>query len=449
MKQHTLMKSLVAALTVSVAADFASAEGEMLAVGADLTIDRVQQRYPWNGFVDIDYTITGDPGMKFGPNDSLEVLMVDESVSPAITNRAVRFLQAPLPMTVGKHRITWDAHGDGVTNYTDNALFVVSIAHYVPVYMVIDVKGGAATNIYPVSFMNGEPEGGFNFNTDEYKSDKIVLRRIQPGSYMAGSPTNEAARTPEREKQHRVAFSKPFYIGLFEVTQKQYVNVMGNNPSTASGADTRPVVKVSYDKIRGIALTSTHEYDWPAVSEVDKDSFMGRLRAKCKSLDPATRKYTVAVTGFDLPTEFQWEYACRAGTLGGFGTMNAYDNTKEADHDEQLKLLGRFSKNSSDEHGFNTSYAAVGCYNPNPWGLYDMHGNVWEWCRDWYFEDAASLKQYTDPKGNTFSPEGKRVLRGGSYVAGTSSACRSAYRVGLAPSSADVYYGFRLSRTLP
>ena len=416
------------------AAALAATTAVIGAVEADgVTLESVQarQRYPWNGLVDIDYTITYDDGVTLDVDDNLEVLLVDHDVDPAVTNRAITFLQAPLPMTAGSHRITWDANADKVTNRIDKAEFVIQLKHYSEAYMVIDVSGGSATNCYPVDFLNGAPQNGFT--TDEYKGDKIVLRRIHPGSYIAGSPTAEANRTATaaREKQHRVALSQPFYIGIYEVTQKQYENVTGAKPSTYKG-DYRPVEMVSYNTIRG--------GNWPTTAAPGANTFMGMLIQKCKAKD-SDGNYTEPVEGFDLPTEFQWEYACRAGTTGAFNTTNAYDNTKSDEQEAQLKLLGRYKSNG----GESEYHTIVGSYLPNQWGLYDMHGNVWEWCRDWYQEDATSLKQFTDPKGAASGSN--RVWRGGGWSDAVGS-CRSAYR-STAPSSASEFRGFRLSRTLP
>ena len=424
----------------------AAVVGVVEADGVTLSIDKVRQRYPWNGLVDIDYTITSDPAAPMGVDDNLEVLMIDKSTEPAVTNRAISFLQAPLPLTDGKHRITWDANADGVTNQTDRAVFLLKIAHYVPAYMVIDVSGGPDTDTYPVSFCNGEPRDGFN--TEEYKGDKIVLRRIHPGSYMAGSPTNEVSRDASREKQHRVVLTQPFYIGLFEITQQQYLNVMGgDNPAKYKGDDWkfRPVEQVCYNDIRGTCNTKTHSYDWPWTNSVSSASFMGKLRAKCKSKG-GDGNYTETVDGFDLPTEFQWEYACRAGTTWAFNTTNAYANTTTG-HRNALAKLGRYYRNKTDSHGNSDAHTTVGSYEPNQWGLYDMHGNVWEWCLDWLSMDPAALAQYIDPKGPK-SGLNCRILRGGAHDK-SEPDCRSACRNYDGPSNALDRYGFRLSRTLP
>ena len=433
-------------LTQTFAAAALAVTAAVVTVEADgITLESVsaKQRYPWNGLVDIDYTITYDNDATIDVDDNLEVMLVDHDVEPAVTNRAITFLQAPLPMTEGSHRITWDANADGVTSRIDKAQFVMKLRHYSEAYMVIDVSGGSATNCYPVDFLNGAPPNGFN--TPEYKGNKIVLRRIHPGSYMAGSPANEANReaTAAREKQHRVAISKPFYIGLFEITQQQYLNIMGGtNPSQYKEGNNwhyRPVETVSWNTVRGGT--------WPN-GKPASNSFMDKLISKCKSKDPSTGEYTVKVEGFDLPTDFQWEYACRAGTTGAFNTTNEIANT-DAGQKAVLNELGRYTDNLTDNKGgISTAHTIVGSYLPNSWGLYDMHGNVWEWCRDWYIEDPSTLnpKQYKDPSGAASGPN--RVRRGGGYGSAVGS-CRSADRDFDDPSTALARHGFRLSRTLP
>ena len=431
-KQTMKLAQTFAAAALAVTAAVVTVEAD----GVTLESVQARQRYPWNGLVDIDYTITYDNGATLGVDDNLEVLLVDHDVEPAVTNRAITFLQAPLPMTEGSHRITWDANADKVTNRIDKAEFIIQLKHYSEAYMVIDVSGGSETNCYPVDFLNGAPPNGF---TDpEYKGNKIVLRRIHPGSYMAGSPDNEANRIAAREKQHRVALSQPFYIGIYEVTQKQYENVTGAKPSTYKG-DYRPVEKVSYDTIRG--------GNWPTTADPGANTFMDMLIRKCKAKG-SDGNYTEPVEGFDLPTEFQWEYACHAGTTGAFNTTNAYNNANSGEQEAQLMLLGRYKSNQTDgKGGYDANHTVVGSYQPNQWGLYDMHGNVLEWCRDWYQEDVAALKQFTDPKGAASGSY--RARRGGSW-SGTVGDCRSAYRRDEGASSfALAYIGFRLSRTLP
>ena len=278
-------------------------------------------------------------------------------------------------------------------------------------YMVVDISAGSGDAVYPVSYLTTVPEGGW---TDEYKTTKLVLRRIEPGTFMMGS-TNAYDYNP----LHQVTLTQPYYMGVFEVTQKQYELVTGNNPSGYQG-DKRPVENVSWNTVRGDSDT----YNWPNSSAVDANSFMGQLRAR---------------TGlkFDLPTEAQWEYACRAGT------MSDYNNGGNSVND--LKQLGRYNNNCSDGKGGYTEHTTVGSYLPNAWGLYDMHGNVWEWCLDCYgrsLEDGVA-----DPVG-TSSGSG-REIRGGGFIS-DAIHCRSAFRNSYASPAATDFgrRGFRLASTL-
>ena len=167
---------------------------------------------------------------------------------------------------------------------------------------------------------------------------------------------------------------------------------------------------VSYNAIRG----SSDGAQWPASNAVDSDSFLGKLRARTE-LD------------FDLPTEAQWEYACRAGTT----TTYSYGNSADGNY------MWYRDNSSSQTH-------EVGTKQPNPWGLYDMHGNVKEWCIDWY---ASSLGGGTDPKGS--SSGSKRVFRGGTEGS-IASYCTSSFRLSGDgdPSNEINTAGFRLVRTL-
>jgi formylglycine-generating enzyme required for sulfatase activity len=214
-------------------------------------------------------------------------------------------------------------------------------------------------------------------------------------------------------------------MGVFEVTQKQWERVMGDWPAffhNPAHRESRPVENISYDAIRGPG--------WPAPGGIlDGDTFMGRLRAR---------------TGraFDLPTEAQWEYAGRAGVgtslHSGFNVTNL-----EAEADARASELGRYAYNGGSHYEWNVdtngATAAVGSYRPNAWGLYDFHGNVWEWCRDWY---GAYPTSAVDPAG---APTGAyRVRRGGSW-ANSAGDCRLAFREGLDASAFSPRVGFRVA----
>ena len=300
-------------------------------------------------------------------------------------------------------------------------------------YCVIDLSAGPNASRYPVSYRDSPPTGGFN--TDEFKTTKLVLRLIYPGTFTMGSPEGEKGRWGD-ETRHKVTLTKPFYIGLFEVTQRQWELVMGTRPSFFSNASyyaKRPVECVSYNDIRGSSKGSR----WPASRAVDASSFMGRLRARAPLGDGMV---------WDLPTEAQWEYACRAGTTTA---LNSGKNLANMDSDSYMGEVGRYWYNGGSVYSSSCTTAhgtaEVGSYRPNAWGLYDMHGNVWEYCLDWYRYDLGS-SAVTDPKGA--SSGSHRLKRGGCWY-DIAEGCRSAYRVSCYPSKRNYYYGFRPAGILP
>ena len=296
------------------------------------------------------------------------------------------------------------------------------------VYMVIDLSGGPDAEKYPVSYIEGAPSGGW---TEEYKTTKMVLRKIEAGTFTMGSPSDELGRSDD-EVLHEVKLTKNYYVGVFEVTQKQYKLITGEDPSDYKG-DARPVEKVSYEMIRGSRVGG----GWPPNNDVDEDSFFGKLRAKTKMK-------------FDLPTEAQWEYACRAGTVTALN--DGHDLTNEWE-DANLNKLGRYGANHTDHRGGYDYYehTVVGSYWPNAWGLYDMHGNVYEWCLDCY---ASYKNDFEDPTGPVRA--NNRVLRGGSFYYSywhaklPASICRSAARDKREyPSHKSDDCGFRVAFTEP
>ena len=263
-------------------------------------------------------------------------------------------------------------------------------------YYVIDLSGGPSAESYPFEMLAAEPAGGW---TDEHKTAKLVLRRIDAGTFRMCNQVD-------------VALTRPFYIGIFEVTQKQYAQVMGGS------GDTLPKAGISYNTIRGDSST----YAWPGSVNVDPSTFMGKLRARTGLLT------------MDLPTEAQWEYACRAGTTSDFndGTSLAPDPYGFGE-DENLNRLGWYLNNCYGPE-------AVGQLRPNAWGLYDMHGNVREWCLDRWNE---TLEGGNDPTGGTSSPW--RILRGGGYESAPTK-CISSFRNSTnRPDQANPEDGFRIA----
>ena len=236
---------------------------------------------------------------------------------------------------------------------------------------------------------------------------KLEMVLIPAGKFMMGSPKDEVGRQND-EVQHEVIFSQPFYLGKYEVTQEQYEAVTGKNPSgfsakrfgkeAVAGTDTRrfPVENVSWDDT------------WPFYKKLNEQQPQQGWQ-------------------FGLPTEAQWEYACRAGTTTPFHFGK--------------ELNGRVANcNGSEPYGTNVEgpYLAhtcrVGSYEANAWGLYDMHGNVSEWCQDWYIPYMS----------RGWVGVSDRVIRGGSWNA-PSGRCRAAGRSFGKPDNKNRHLGFRLA----
>ena len=297
-------------------------------------------------------------------------------------------------------------------------------------YMVVDLSGGPEANVFDVSYMGEIPDGGW---TDEYKTTKLVLRRIHSGSFVMGSPENELGRG-SGEAQHSVTLTKPFYAGVFEVTRRQWELVMGG--TVVEDAAVFPARSITFDEVRGADIGSR----WPESREVDATSFMGVLRAK------------TGLPCFDLPTEAQWEYACRAGTTTALNSGKNLLNDR--DKDVNLAEVARYSENRND--GKSTSPTAatakVGSYRPNNWGLYDMHGNVWELCLDWVGSDIWNIADMADAVDPVGMPSSGgciyRAERGGDIYQANNGWLRSAARAGAAPSSTIACRGFRVFYSL-
>lgn len=235
-----------------------------------------------------------------------------------------------------------------------------------------DAASGEAANTAAKSAARSAPAKTATVDLGGGVKMEFVL--LGPGSFIMGSDENTG--DGDESPEHKVTLSQPFYLGKYEVTQEQWAAVMGHNPSEFKGAK-RPVDTVSWN---------------------DCQLFVAKLQEK---------------TGreFALPTEAQWEFACRAGTttLWSFG--------KDAGQAGDYAWVG-------DNSGGTTH--PVGGKKPNPWGLYDMHGNVWEWCADWYEKHAYAGGDATDPRGPGAS--GGRILRGGAWGEHPNnirSACRN------------------------
>ncbi len=267
---------------------------------------------------------------------------------------------------------------------------------------VVDLKTGEQVKL------DSDPPG--LLSDDVYKTTKIVFRRIPAGEFTMGSPANEDGRDND-EPQHEVTLTKDFYIGVFEITQAQWKTIMGSfwfwvsdNPSKFKGAGPKaPLENVSW---------------------TDCQAFIEELNGKKSS-----------ALVFRLPTEAEWEYACRAGTANPYNDCTKKDG---AGDNADLANLGWFSANSDGKTH------EVGLKQANAWGLYDMHGNVWEWCSDLYGQyPSGAATNTTGAASGAF-----RVFRGGSW-GNDAGYCRSASRGNHGQSDRHNRLGFRLAFASP
>ena len=256
----------------------------------------------------------------------------------------------------------------------------------VPVEKTVDLGGGVKLELVLI------PAGEFMMGGED--SPEEVARKSGGIEVQLGWSRNE-------QPQHKVRITKPFYMAKHEVTQEQWERLIDKNPSERKGAK-NPVDAVSWD---------------------DCQKFVKRLNGLGKK-----------TTTWRLPTEAEWEYACRAGTATAFHTGGTL-STDEANYD------GRRTYGDGKKGEYRATTTAVGTFKPNAFGLYDMHGNVLEWCTDRYKKDYYKHSPKDDPSGPATGEF--RVLRGGSDFLDP-AYCRSAYRYYNEPDLGNCNFGFRV-----
>ena len=361
-------------------------------------------------------------------------------------------------VSTGSHRIKWDA----TTCWADHQIPASGIRAVVtawaldntPDYMAVDVSAGAQQNTqtyYPAA--DFVPGGATN---DLYKTTMLLMRKIMAKDvrWTMGSTTLEPGTV---YATHQVTLTNNYYIGVYLITQTQWDLIQPSRlaPSNFKNPDyraMRPVEQICYNELRNAANSQTADtsYDWPAAP--NPGSFLGKLRART-GLD------------FDLPSEAQWEFACRAGngdTKWGDGSTVRVDT---GSLDENMEKLGRYRYNggmvwNGTEYvnpawttcGADQGTAIVGSYDPNDWGIYDMHGNLIEWCLDWY-ENAISAHKGmvninpSSPQTTLSNTAGTyRMMRGGSWSS-ESGNCRSAKRHYFSPDLRNAQFGVRVACT--
>jgi formylglycine-generating enzyme required for sulfatase activity len=270
----------------------------------------------------------------------------------------------------------------------------------------------------------------------------MTLKLIPAGSFLMGSPNDDKKTYDSEKPHHRVRISKPFYLGFYEVTQAEYQAVMGNNPSyfSANGGGKE-----------NVAGQSTGQHPVENVSWLDAVTFCNKLseREGRKAFYEIDRK-EVRVRdwngpGYRLPTEAEWEYACRAKTTTRYQSGDDPETLATVGNVADATARAKFrdwtlSIKARDGYLFS---APVGQFRANRFGLFDMHGNVWEWCWDWYKEDYYKESPADDPTGPSIASD--RVKRGGSWFYAPLYA-RSAKRDKDPPVARLNFLGFRIAR---
>ena len=303
-----------------------------------------------------------------------------------------------------------------------------------PDYMVVDL---IATNTvrYYVS-QAALPFGGIT--NPIYRTDKLLMRKVpaRNSTFLMGNDPKDAA-WQNGEQRREVSFTNDWYIGVWEVTKRQMLLISGKvvNYSMTNGLDAAATTEMypaqsdtwNHLRVNYTNQTTASAIDWPTTGhQVGPDSAIGMLRA---------------LTGvqFDLPTEAQWEFACRAGTTTGLNHGKEIEKTSSGGISYALNEVSWNGKNSGGK------VHETGLKLPNAWGLYDMHGNVFEHCLDWWTQDASAYGG-VDPVGPSSGTA--RVRRGGHFNNDV-TWYHSGYRNSLGPTDSAAYYGFRLWCPLP
>ena len=338
----------------------------------------------------------------------------------------------------GACQIEWIAKRDWPGHLiTDNSVSVKLTAWALtepPPYMVADLE--TPSNVTYYVSVDALPDGGLSNNL--YRTSRLVMRRINAVGvrWNMGTHPAENGYTSSRPQEaiHSVQLTNDYYIGVFELTQGQWKRITGfylySDVQTDGVREVYPLQYAAFTEMREAApvssgnppaLDSNSSYIFPAPPA--PNSFLGKLSS-------------LTGVAFDLPSECEWEYACRAGNYGakwGDGSLIQLKGGSDNGEDTNLTRLGAYGKNAN-------AIQPVGSYEPNSWGLYDMHGNLWEMCLDWYGVDITGLDGAVNP---TPPSNNRRVDRGGAKHS-AQYQCRSSYRDSDNPEGRSLGIGYRL-----
>ena len=435
------MKKLVALATAA----FAACGAHAVAVDA-MTNDPqvvvksldVRQRYPWNGKVDIDFSFTNafDEAFAF---INFKAEYVDKSgATVEVPMKTFDEITLPWCTNSGAYHVTWDAAADAPNLTVTNLRYTVTAN--MAKYMVVDLSKGK-NGPFPISYYEDVPSfpGVEKGKWDDYhKTTNLVLRLIQPGTFTQAWSDSTSVDTKREGYAHTATLTKPFYMAVFELTQEQCYLMTGSYGDTRGFTGGRYQMRptmMQYRNMRGKGYGGT--INFPATgSKVAETSVLYGFRQKTGS------------NGFDLPTETEWEYACRCGGAAsgfwndgsdaGIPTTTKFNTVMNGV--AALDALGRYQHNGGmiktyDEDTQTYTYTAapassdeslgtavVGSYKPNAWGLYDMHGNVVEWTNGAWNNPQTPLystsAKTVDDLGfwqATWTQYSYRITRGGGY----------------------------------
>ena len=385
--------------------------------------------------VTVNYTLAGEAAIV-----TMDVLTNNLSIGC----ENIQYLEGDVNRLVqtGDRQIRWFAQKSWPGHQIDSDTVTVRINAWSrsspPDYMVVDLETPNDVRYYTST--NALPDGGLTNRA--YASSRLVMKYVEAKgvTYTMGSPSNARGYSASHA-EHSATLSDNYYIGIYTITQGQWKRIIGwypaskYSPSDAATRDFYPVQYAAYNEIREVAP----ENDNTLVSDTsdakgEKDVVGDGAYAYPAAPAPVSwlgQLSNHAGIAFDLPSECEWEYACRAGNYGAkWGDGTAIKNT---DVDENLDKIGFYTSNSG------RVINQVGLLEPNSWGIYDMHGNVWEWCLDFFQGNISSLNGSV----NTTTNGTARTERGGTFLH-TAPSCYPGYRTSDQANTRYPRVGFRV-----
>lgn len=386
-----------------------------------------RQRWPWNSLVDVDFTI-GDAGA----GDAFAIDITATCDGGTKTLRARTFASEPIGKT-GSNRLVWNFGADYPDFKTEDLQVTVTATPFsdsTPVYLVVDLSAGANAESYAVRYTTTAPEHTAGV-ADPCKTSELWLKRVKAGTIAMGGG-NTSSRPA-----HTCTLTRDFYLGIFTITQAQWENV-GYDPNAtvsvftnAAYCATRPADSLKYNWLYS-------SYNWPDSDILSNDCFLKRLRDR---------------TGlnFNLPTEWQWEYACRAGSTAARYPDAQYrcSNTTPESPPDNYEYYGERGMWGPE---YGPSY--VDEYPANPWGFYGMLGNLWEWCANLNPNPAlAANDSVVDPLGGSAAGLSaanarKRIAKGGCWSMVRNYSCAYSVKTQDPWNSTLEAYGARVCLTI-